>query len=318
MLDYFRAGLARSAAGLPRRLGLWPYRQLLALLMQKSGIGPQNLWLRNSLVLDYWEFGLSDLDVAVWVDGGASEANEAWRRVSPHRRLLMGGEVQLYSSEWVRRFVAYGNPWELRRDPQLLRRLEYVPSFSNPHHATLFLMRMLKADRGLQRDPVGRQRKWREHLRAMQWPVPAFITWEYLVGELALRAPFQEYSDAELSASLTKTEHTFYNFSALDRLVHANHHVWDQFVKEEDQSCLESFSAQAHEHLACLIEWEVWGVSTLASITSGYEPKSLLGYWYNLRKLIGLLKVDRERSQWLLDGVALLEEFYRPLTDQVQ
>lgn len=316
MINYFRTGLARSAANFPRPLAIKPYRLLLETLIRLSGLEKSNAWLRNSLALDYWELGLSDLDLSIWNEGGVVSAVNAWRKVIPYRKLLLGGEVQVYSSDYVDKFIAYANPWELRRDPHLLRKLEYQINFTHPMHLTVFLVRMLLADTGLRKNIEGRQRKWREHLRAMQLPVPRVITWEYLVDLLHTREPFLHYQKEELGEALLKTEHDSYNANGLDRLINANHHVWDDIVQSEDQFWFSTYPSSIHEFLAAMVEWEIWGVFSLGPVTEGLDINLLGGFWLNQRRLIRLLKITQERKESLLNGIDLLENFYRPITDR--
>lgn len=313
MLNYFRAGLARSASNLPRSLAIKPYNLLLELVIRLSGIDRSNIWLRNSLVMGYWELGLSDMDLSLWIEGEAIGTINAWRKVLPYRKLLIGGEVQVYSSDYVKGFIEYANPWEIRRDPHLLKRLNYRPLFSNPMHMTVFLVRMLHADNGLRKNGEGRQRKWREHLQAMGLPIPGIVTWDYLINLVHEREPFCEYSRQELLQAFVKTDHDSYSANGLDRLINSNHHVWDDIVQLEDQKCFANYSTSSHDFLGCMVEWEIWGVSALGPVTEGLDLNSLGGFWLNQKRLIKILKLEKERKDWLLKGFDLLENFYKPI-----
>lgn len=318
MMDYLRAGVALSAANLPRQIAKRPYEWLFAGIKALSGLETSKAWLRNSLALDYWELGLSDLDLSVWTEGNAQDALLAWRQIAPYEKLLIGGEVQVYSAELARKLCGYANPWEIRRDPNLLKRLKLSPSFANPMHLTVFLVRMLQADKGLMKFPQGRQRKWREHLQAMQLPVPGFITWDYLVELLQSRAPFSEFTVEELHVALVKTGHDSFTATALDRLVNANHHVWDDIVRAADQVCWATYTPAAFEFITAMVEWEIWGVSSLTPLTKGQDPALLPGFWWNQRRLIGILPIDSARRTWLEAGITSLEAYYSVLIPEMK
>lgn len=314
MVDYFRAGLARSSSAMPRSLTRKPYDWLFNALVQCTGLESTRVWTRNSLALDYWELGLSDLDLTIWVDGNIEHALDAWSQIRPWRSLLIGGEVQIYTSEAARSLVRYANPWELRRDPQLLRRLDLMPSFANPMHLTVFLARMLMADRGLLKYPWARQRKWRDHLRAMRLPHTNNVTWSEVVELLRARAPFQDFSFAELSETLQKTSHNSFEASGLDRLLNANHHVWDDIVQAEDRHYFDQYSDAAHDFLGCMVEWEIWGVSALTPVTKDLNLGDLKGFWRNQQRLIKQLRIDDSRRDFLRKGFDELAAYYGPLT----
>ena len=306
--------MARSSSALPRSLTKRPYDWLLALLIGRSGLASSSVWVRNSLALDYWELGLSDLDLTVLVEGDAHAALDAWSQLRPLRMLLIGGEVQIYTHKGAIHLMSYANPWELRRDPGLLRRLECLPSFANPMHRTVFLTRMLLADSGLIKFPWGRQRKWREHLQAMQLPVPATITWAYLVDLLHAQPPFDNFLRSELEETLLSSRHNSHEASALNRLIRANNHIWGEFVKEQDDQCLNDYSPQAHEFLACMVEWEIWGLSSFTPVTTNQDLAGLVGFWNIQQRLINSLRIDSKRKQWLLDGFDYLANYYRSLS----
>ena len=130
MLRFLRSGLAISSRSLPRELLFWPYALILKYLKILIKSLDAELWLRNSLRLNYWEFAQSDIDLSIWVSGGPREALRAWEVFKTKRSILLGGEVQIYASTWVAKMLPYANQWEVSRDPDLLVRSQFVPSIS--------------------------------------------------------------------------------------------------------------------------------------------------------------------------------------------
>lgn len=314
-LDYFRAGLARASSGLPRGLARKLYDWPLGQLRSHLDLGPEQIWVRNSLALDYWELGLSDIDLSIWVEGDVYACVAVWQKLQPHLPLLIGGEVHIYSAPLVRALLPMANPWELRRDPGLLQKTRFTPNFVRPSAATVFLARMLQADRRLRHDPTNRQRKWRDHLRALDLPVPALITWSGLVDLLHQRAPFQHFSRAELEHELSyEGPHDHYQAGVLGRILRANHHIWGDIVRTDDEVALAQMSDDAHGYLADMVAWEIWGISPLTQIICGYDPDLLKGFWGIQRWLIQHLRISAERRHELSLGFDALERFYAPLT----
>lgn len=315
-MDYLRRSLYRCSQAIPDSFKLAPYRLALSLLrLVVDGTAGTKVWLRNSFALGYWSFALSDLDISVWVEGDTAEVAKEWERLKPFRLLLIGGEVQIYSSRTTQHFLAYANPWELRRDPELIKQTQQSLELKNDMTLTVFLVRSIASDRLLRREPALRQRKWKEHLKSFGFPShEKIVDWDVMVSLLQQRAPFGSYSPAEISEALQASIDPFSEQTPyLHRLVHSNRYVWGFKVGNDDLEFLESSSLEVHQFLYLQICWEIWGLSPFTLVTQGFNLASLNGHIANQTRLAQMLKISDDQKNFLAVGWARLEKFYQPI-----
>lgn len=315
-MDYLRRSLYRCSHAIPDYFKLAPYRLALSLLrLIVDRVAGTKVWLRNSFALGYWSFALSDLDISVWVDGETVEVAKEWERLKPYRLLLIGGEVQIYSSRTTPHFLPYANPWELRRDPELIKQTQYLLELKDDMTLTVFLVRSIASDRLLRREPALRQRKWKEHLQSFGFSSHnKTVNWDVMVNLLQQRAPFLAYSVAEISEALQATidplsEQTPY----LHRLLHSNRYVWGFKVGNDDIEFLAGAPQEIHQFLYLQICWEIWGLSPFTLVTQGFSLASLNGHIANQTRLAQMLKISDEQKDFLAAGWARLEKFYQPI-----
>lgn len=315
-MNYFRQGLARSSVQLSDAIKKWPYQKLFQLLTCIVSNSKTILWLRNSFALNYWTFGLSDLDLSVWIEGGVVESLTSWKKIRSVKYLLIGGEVQIYCSEQVMHFINYANCWELRRDPELLKKINFIPQFNYEMELTVFLARSLVADKGLRRDSFNRQKKWQEHLKAFKFEsLPMEVTWEYLVGVLSKREPFNSFARQDLEKAFDSKSDVLKLSGVVEKLIFSNHYVWGKEHLEQDLEILANGNESIHQFIYFQVCWEVWGLSPLTLVTNELNHLQLEGHIRNQKRLVEMLKITSTQRDWLHEGLDRLEKLYIPIKD---
>jgi|GEM_PF-4572829 len=314
MSRFLRSGLARASHSLPRELLFWPYAILIKYLKAQIDSLGAKLWLRNSLRLGYWEFAQSDIDLAIWVKGGAREALQVWNKLKSKRFALLGGEVQIYSSDWVHKMLPYANPWEVARDPDLLHHTKFTPAPGTVPERLVFLIKMLASDKELWVNPASRQKKWQYHLTQLGIVFDGPVT-----GELVCRLIFErlDFVDVEYAA-LEAYFHTPRPVPALptaatdlDRLLTPNKYCWFAQATAQDEIFLSKLDEQGHAYLATMMSWEVWGLFPLTQVVQELSQIQLEGHIVNQRRLLEHLVVPTAPLQ---SGFTLLTDYYAEIT----
>lgn len=314
MSRFLRSGLAKASQSLPRDLLFWPYALLIKYLKaQTDSLGAQ-LWLRNSLRLGYWEFAQSDIDLAIWVKGGAGEALQVWHTLKSKRFALLGGEVQIYSSDWVHKMLPYANPWEVARDPDLLRHAKFAPAAGTAHEQLVFLIKMLSSDKELWVNAASRQKKWQYHLAQLGIRLEGPVTGEFVCGLIFERLDFVDVEYAALEAYF----HTPRPVPALptaatdlDRLLNPNKYCWFAQATAQDEIFLRKLDERGHAYLATLMSWEVWGLFPLTQVVQELSQLQLEGHIINQRRLLERLVVPTAHLQ---SGFSLLTDYYAEIS----
>ncbi len=306
-----RSELAHLGECLPRELQRLPYDLLLtaARLRVRRHVPRSDIWVRNSLATGHWLFAESDLDLSIWVEGGAREARAAWDAIRPGAHWwLLGGEVQIYASDVVWDFLPFSNPLELARDPGLLAHTGWTSTPFSEAQGVAFLVRQLIADRGLRYDPASRARRWENHLARMGHALPDPFGLSGLVEILRGYQAFAGHGCAELVQGLEEGPR-----GRLGRLLFPNQHVWLQGDGDGDRRFLDGVSSHVHDYLAATLDWEVWGLSPFTLVTEGHSLEDLRGHVRNMQLLVERLPLPAARGQRLRRGFDQLLSFYAAL-----
>jgi hypothetical protein len=304
--------IAKWAATFPREAQRWPYELMLSLArfrVQKA-CPTASVWARNSFALDHWIFAMSDLDLSIWVNGGAREAQRAWDALKTGARWnLLGGETHVYCSEALSLFLPFGNPWELHRDPLLLERLGHRPPSPTPAQTLTYFVRQLLADQSLLNHPEARVGKWQRHFTALGLPFPQPFGVTALAQRLVDTEVFAPFPAEEIVTALETRDPP----PALKRLLFPNQHVWCYLEAELDHQFVRQLPAAGHEYLAAMVEWEIWGLSPFTLVMAGFDATNLRGHWANQTSLIQLLTLTDDRRAGLTQGMSDLLHFYDSL-----
>ena len=314
-----RAGLSRSSRNVPLALRRFPYDVMLGAVRRILKDGRTTVWPRNSLALGYWEFGSSDIDLSVWVEGGAQEVRQTWSRVQPWKWMLLGGETQIYSSSMIERFLSYANPFELMRDPLLIEKLGYPHLRKSEGQKTTFLARMLLADHVLKFDHHAHAGKWGHHLRFMGYSEATPKDFGSLVELLHQTEAFKEFSFEELAETILMPKpQSQLQTSFLQKLLYSNHHPWLDQAKAKDIEDLGKASQAQHEYLAHMIEWEIWGLFPMTIVIHGIPFKGLEHHILNQTRLLEHLRLSSDKKMHIQAGFTQLLDLYRLCESEVQ
>lgn len=316
MFRHLRESLLLSTKSIPRNKLKFVYDIFLSSIKKISQSSEVEVWTRNSLALDYWEFGVSDIDISIFVDGDIELAYRVWKDVKKYRPLLLGGEIHIYTPESLVLFSNYANHFEIMRDPVLAKKIDLnVDLFADFTKSVLFISKMLESDKGLLRTPQYRQRKWHHHFKTI-WidKSDEFITIETVVNYLSQNCPFNNvYSKQEL-------KHYFLNLPidenkkrTLDRILYPNRHVWARQEKDLDQHLLTLMTDTSHHFLELMLHWEIWGLSPLTQITSKLSSLQLTQHIDNQRKLTDLLRISSDSKELVHTGFDKLLNYYKPI-----
>jgi hypothetical protein len=306
-----RSKLAHLGEYLPRELQRLPYELLLtaARLRVRRQVPRSDIWVRNSLATGHWLFAQSDLDLSIWVEGGALDAQRAWDAVRRHARWwLLGGEVHIYSARAVWDFLPYSNPWELARDPRLLAQTGWTSSAASDAQSTTFLVRQLIADNGLRYDPASRARRWENHLARMGHALPSPFDLPGLVELLRHYPAFAGHGRDELLAGLEAGPQ-----GPLGRLLFPNQRVWFQNDVDGDRRFVDGLTPAVLDYLAATLDWEVWGLSPFTLVTAGHSLENLRGHARNMQLFLEFLPLPAARVQRLRRGFDRLLSYYGEL-----
>ncbi len=316
MSRYLRSLVSKHSNHLPRNLLYSFYTSLFSVFRKLTGLSPDQIWVRNSLALDYWEFGQSDLDISILVPGGSREAYKIYRRIKPLRKLLLGGEIQIYTTESLKRFTEYSNVFEVNRDPILFELTKHL--ITNNHldlKKNIFLLKLFASDKSLFDSPDLRQRKWKHHLDLVGYHLDK-ISAESLAKLLAENYPFNEVlSDLDILKAIRHSFHNFniHNLSRTNKILFPNRYVWINQNDTDDILDLESLTDETHRYLGLMVEWEIWGLSSLTHITSGFPLKNLFDHVENQIRLVECLRIATTEKERLVSGLRNLAEYYEDL-----
>lgn len=318
MLSHLRESLALSSQGIPRRWLIIPYEILLKLVRQRLEPPACDVWLRNSLANNYWEFAQSDLDLTVWISGGMQDAALCWPSIKASRNLLLGGEIHIFPSDLVPKYVAYANPLELKRDSVLARRLNFERA-PTKYEKIVFLVKSLLSDKKLATQPDLRKKKWHFILSSVEKSfdkLPMNFNQEYVIREfLKPLAPWLDgYSVKDISQSLGT--HRYAEMpTRLDKMLKPNQYPWFDPRIEGDFTLLEGAGPDFQEFLFSMICWEIWGIFPLVQLTCGLSLLQLSQHTENQTRLINLLELSEDRKVFLKNGFSQLRDDYSLIRD---
>jgi proline iminopeptidase len=254
----------------------WVRRALLEFLFLQItglvwifGFGKWKVWKRNSLALGYWT-ATSDLDVTLF---SKSEIKLSAPLLLLWRFYRRFGEWAVYTTTDVH-WLNVANPFELARDPILIKTFRHHSRKPSSAEAFTFWQRMSESDRRLgSLDPqvvASRAQKWAHHRESLQKELnivstktfPAFV--EEIEKQLT-DAPAAWWPQRE---PLLRPQRWM-----VDAI--RNEMPAGEFLKGQNENLLEVARAQVH--------WELWGLLGQVRLARNYSDVLL-----HLAQLSGL------------------------------
>lgn len=204
-----------------------------------------SVWFRNSYYFKAHHPLVSDIDLTYV--GSLYEARSI-HEYSKKNKLL--GELNFYPSKIFHSLLRLGNPFELSRDPLLLK--QHTPKTFSEVQKQVFLHRHILADTyWLRRNPFIRQKKWDYILKIAQLEVKK-LSLDSLKDLLFSNAPLDFY----LSHHQNDLFHEFKGSEYRSYFPHK--YIWE----EADKDYLLNLSEFEKEFLIEQVKWEFWGVGT--------------------------------------------------------
>lgn len=257
---------------LPRSIAVWPYQESYYYLLsefQNKQI-KSDIWIRNSVRLGNFIFGVSDLDLTVY--SAHKITNKEIFKIKTILKEAKNiypfiGECNFYNVELSSRLLSSANPYELKRDPELIKKIDKELDFNNLEK-TIFLLRMLYADhQNLIRDPMSRLRKWNQHFQMLDLPVKESISFNIII-EIIIDSINDKTNSIDIRNALNFLKTPFVDE---DKIYHAttpplwkflfpHKHLWfereiEDFPEEKENTVLGNICLRQ-------IDWEIWGLMT--------------------------------------------------------
>lgn len=304
--------IAKWGENFPRAAQRWPYDLMLSIARYRvqAACPTASVWERNSLALDHWIFAVSDVDLSIWVNGDAREAQKAWVAIKTGARWnLLGGEIHIYSGQVINSFLPFCNPWELARDPILQHRIQPQQREASPAQTLAYYVHQLVADQALINHPEARRGKWERYFKARRISFPEPFTLQTLVERLIESEVFSAFQPSDVMTAIIYREGP----PPLMRLLFPNQHVWGDKEVELDRLFMRELAPAGRDYLEAMVEWEIWGLSPFTLMTAGFSLKSLRGHWINQTDMLKMLTISDERKARLLKGMADLLNYYEVL-----
>ena len=266
---------------LPRKIALIPYLVAYKVLKDETIKNPQNeCWYRNSCFFGNFVFGLSDIDITIFVEDYNAKNIEgiknSIKRVKKAYPFL--GEVNLYSRNQYLLYLKSLNYFEGNRDPVLIEKVRLDESYNKNVEKIVFLLRAMFSDRrNLLTCPELRQKKWKFHFDELDIIEVSQITYEIIVEKIIVLLEVDKLVQVEIRNMLTfvfsenYNEEKIFNTKLSDywKFLFPHKYLW--FENSNDQDCLK-FKNTIFEKI-CLrqIDWEIWGIMSQLPFINNIE-----------------------------------------------
>lgn len=304
-------------------LGRLPYTLGFKILQMSLNSLPLEMWARNSFITEAFLPFKSDLDLTLWFEKQPddSELESLWRTYSRLKKLIpFLGEINLHVRDEAKGFVNLANPFELKRDPKLPKKLDYCAAESSRADETVFLLRMLDADaRNIKTRPDKRVRKWRYHLAqvgAAHLPEP--LSLESIVTAIIQRSPLANDEKATAVQSLLvyfevrADGKDYYDLTPNKDLMTFLPHY---YCYHRDK--ITAFSGARAEISIRQLSWEVWGLSSQFRLFLLAGQKNLHQHLENLIHFTSAALSTHPRSGEISEAFAKLNRTNRQLVRSV-
>jgi len=253
----------------PRWLAAIPYQLALeglaaAFASDKDVV----VWSRNSFKKGNFVFGVSDLDVTIYLTSEFTlkKITKIKEVLKSHKQLYpFLGEANIYQQGMAELFASSSNFFEMGRDPILEKELSPVPYADMEVEKVVFLLRMIYSDRKkLTNNLSVRQKKWRQHFISIYAPYPDQINIHVVIelissffsGNTPLAKDVRDSLQMLVNSDFTEENVFSTSFPMSWKYLFPHRHLWID-LDESIQVIKGTFLAKI-----CLrqIEWEIWGI----------------------------------------------------------
>ena len=259
IFNFIDAWLPRSISGIPYGMA-----EIDSALKLRDGLGPVQVWSRNSFKLNSFVFGISDLDLTIV--GNASNSLVLLPEILSklkHKWLFIG-EINVYYQEDLKALSPFINWYEVNRDPELLDLLPSIKIEDFEIEKLVFLLRMIQSDLALEKEPHFRQRKWKQHFSSMGLENKGFVNRETLLSTIFnMLTGYEHLKEALKSWDLERQSQDFDVFQTKlhqgFKILYPHQHLW---FHSSSELVFENLSNFEKKILKRQIDWEIWGIYT--------------------------------------------------------
>lgn len=293
---------------LPRPIAAIPYQLALESLTLLIGTTGVEIWSRNSFRRGNYTFGLSDLDLTIFIKNGPDKNQvEEIKSILKEQKKIYPflGETNFYWEKYADKFSSSFNMFERQRDPLLDSRLS-PRVYDTDIEKCVFLFRMLFSDyEKLNRFPYLRQKKWKQHFIDLGLQPQREIHVNHI--ENALQQTLENFSLVPVFDFLKKSDlsdqSVFFDEKPVEwKYIYPHKHLW--FTDENDRDLDLSGLEKVRQICLRQISWEVWGI--MSQMPSLFHHKDGIKlHMGRLEKVAKSLNADAE----LLNQISALVEF---------
>ena len=310
LLSPIRQLLLSFPQGLTRLPYDWCYQSLKKQLEKNYPA----LWARNSFQSQQLVFLLSDLDLTLITHQPLNQVQQKKLRTllkRTKRKFPLLGELNIYDQKYFPRMLAFANPIELKRDPELIQFFHLEPKNVSSLQASAFLSQMFLFDRHqLRIEPNIRLKKWKHHFNLVGKPLNLDDLNHSTFLNHFISCFETRYFDPKKTLAFFESllNEDLENLDSRELLLFypqwwVSLNITDNDVMED----LESFvlTNEELEIIAEHLNWEIWGLYSQLSLEENTSD-----YLLHLAKLLTLcsvLKLTDQEAGLLTIQTILLE-----------
>lgn len=249
---------------LPRFLAKLPYQfaELYLRRKLKRIFSQSELWIRNSVMLDSYVFGVSDLDLTIFSNEELDELHIKQFLINGKRQFPFLGEANCYLEKDLPLVNATINYFELKRDQFLLSKF-VKNEVDREVETVVFLLRTLMADKKtLKGDEKIRIKKWSEHFLSLG------LTENFIDKRTVVKVISSYFTDSEniklvlnnwLDSSPWRDDLFHDDFGAKWKIIYPHKYLWFEHDRNELPLALTDFEQKI---ILRQVDWELWGLYT--------------------------------------------------------
>ncbi len=305
-MNHHRISIARASHQLPQTITILPYLAVKTFFRFILGKVDKDIWFRNSLALNYWRLGLSDVDLSIMAKD-KSEAIKIAKKVRGMGLFTFGGEIQIYSRDSLDAFIEVGNCYEIMRDPILCETIKYSKTGSD-YDKAVFIIKSLISDKGLVLYPDLRQEKWRKHFELIGVKMNFKASLDSIINHLFrydfISQFFKEEDIQDFFLASSKESSVAYPFFFSNKI------PWKAGSSEEFKVMLAAAPESLHQLINSFVCWEIWGLYPMTQLLYAKNFENILSHIDNQTHLIHNLKISDEKKEFIIKKLNDLKIYY--------
>ncbi len=210
-----RRGIQRLGSHIGRLLPKSVQKEIYLIpfyLLRKSLSARDEVWFRHSVYFNDIVFAYSDLDLSLLLRETCVESVE--RRVKLLKCVFpFVGEVSYFDDDYLSSLKPYLNSVEIKRDPELERRLEKKEALAPVEEEIVFILNWLSHDSHKMREDFKKRKRKRDRFfQLLNVEKREVHNIEELI-EILLKEKFQNYFDDLITVKKFLIEFSHYDFS---------------------------------------------------------------------------------------------------------